>query len=467
MIKGHAKIELTDVKTGEKQVVEHDNLFTDGLKKQIEYITNLTTRLNNTGYNNAQVLNSYFTPLSNNALGGIMLFEDTITENVNSYAIPENNIVVGYASDDGYSGDDTMRGSRNTTETESGTTGNKDYIKYVWDFSTSQANGQISCLSLVPVGAGKGFGAITDYVFRPLFSLNINGLGITNVVDFSVDTAVVVTNASFNSAESKVTFTKIQLDALYDYRLNNVFPTDTATRKVLSEAEVTIPAGTGSDIGMGFSTFNFTDPMITPHGAYYYIIQSQFQNKSGGGYAEVIALARIKKNNLSFDSDFGVKFGWADSAVNYSFAQITSGQNYAGILNGKLYHIDEYQKACWDIDTMESVQLSEEVSSSSAYSNPVCDGNGFLFTIGSGSSPGWVLFNDGQRMRVAAQSIIGYSNWSGVTNPYGGLVTKDYNHQQLVFAAIRSYLATVNNLDTPVTKTSGQTMKITYTLQEV
>ena len=49
-----------------------------------------------------------------------------------------------------------------------------------------------------------------------------------------------------------------------------------------------------------------------------------------------------------------------------------------------------------------------------------------------------------------------YQLWANSYSPYNGL-----------YLFVRTpYLATINNLSTPVTKTSDRTMKVTYTITE-
>ena len=135
MLKGHTKIELIN-EDGSKKTVEHDNMITtavDHFLKSYRGELPPILKMSNNG-------DSY----AKNLFGGIMLFDDTLSSNADEYFIPSTKIT-GYASQDAYAGLDVARGSFN--ESESGLQDNGSY-KFVWDFTTAQANGKIQSLGL-------------------------------------------------------------------------------------------------------------------------------------------------------------------------------------------------------------------------------------------------------------------------------------------------------------------------------
>lgn len=103
---------------------------------------------------------SQLTPVYDHALGGVLLFPEPITEDVNNIYAPANNQPVAIGSNDGYTGEDARRGSFNSIDSgiihEEGT--NKELgFRYVWDFPTSAGNGPISCICLTSVFGGAGY----------------------------------------------------------------------------------------------------------------------------------------------------------------------------------------------------------------------------------------------------------------------------------------------------------------------
>ena len=133
MIKGKATIELFDAKTGElQQRTEDHNLVTNALK----YVMNICAA-------EGADLDDQIFPIARVALGGILLFDDTLEESVDNVYMPTGNVhLVGYA-DRSVNTSDKHRGSYNSVE--SGKT--DDGYKSVWDFGTSQANGTIKSIA--------------------------------------------------------------------------------------------------------------------------------------------------------------------------------------------------------------------------------------------------------------------------------------------------------------------------------
>ena len=139
MIKGHTKIELFNAKTGElERKIEKDNLVTKAVQELIAFQTMI-----------GRSMNSNVFPIAKNALGGIMLFDSKLTEDVNNTNFPTESKLVGYASRDTNT-DDAMRGSLNAIETHKTDTG---YVS-VWDFGTAQANGTVQAVALTSAYAG-------------------------------------------------------------------------------------------------------------------------------------------------------------------------------------------------------------------------------------------------------------------------------------------------------------------------
>lgn len=154
MLKGHATIELTDVETGEKQVIDHDNLVTKGLEHFLQHkflgVKNILLcdeiNVNYIGYTFKSSRNLEFS-IRKKLFNGLFLFEDTQEENENNYIINTANRIIGKGGTTAYTGGDTLRGSFSAVDSGEQEDGS---MKYVWDFNPSQANGKISSLSLVP-----------------------------------------------------------------------------------------------------------------------------------------------------------------------------------------------------------------------------------------------------------------------------------------------------------------------------
>lgn len=162
-LKGHTTIELTDVNTGKKEVHEDDNLITNAISEIL-------------GYHGSCLLFSAYDVFASNdysqfspllkLTGGLLLFDSAIEENPATLRAPAGVSLVGCASGISYNGVNTTAGSYN--KAESGKVDNG--YKHVWDFGTSQANGQIACACLTTMAGGKITSGspifYNDYMFK-------------------------------------------------------------------------------------------------------------------------------------------------------------------------------------------------------------------------------------------------------------------------------------------------------------
>lgn len=141
-LKGHAKIELTDVKTGDKRVIEHGNMVTNGFLKLFNKRGMFTSPFESSNFfENKNTLHV------KELFGGLYLFDGTLNNDADDYSIPSDVSCVGYASNVSNSSINNMLGSFN--KTESGKQDDGSY-RFVWDFATNQANGEIASLALTP-----------------------------------------------------------------------------------------------------------------------------------------------------------------------------------------------------------------------------------------------------------------------------------------------------------------------------
>lgn len=192
--KGKSIIELTDVNTGEVEVHEDENMVTNALATVFSELANGI--IYGLGYrscgNWALNFNRHskfgMLPVYGYGIGGILLFEAPQTEDPNHIYPKGTDVLTGYAGNIVNSAQaDNKLGSmdlQNSGPVENG-------YKFVWDFTTEQANGIISCLALTTGASGRiglgntiSFGtdlrAIYPYdtspadytgLFRPVFNL--------------------------------------------------------------------------------------------------------------------------------------------------------------------------------------------------------------------------------------------------------------------------------------------------------
>ena len=134
-IKGKTTFELTDVNTGEVEIIEDNNMVTNALQ---EFMLTYGV-FNKSIFIDDNMTNALYSSL----LGGLFLFDTALDEDVDNTFMPAGVKMIGNGSRGvSNSGAVTELGSYNSTESGVQSDGS---IKFVYDFSTAQANGTISC----------------------------------------------------------------------------------------------------------------------------------------------------------------------------------------------------------------------------------------------------------------------------------------------------------------------------------
>lgn len=149
-MKGKSIIQMINPSTKKvEEQFENKNIITNAIKNAF-YLPPQWQRglLNSSGIIDWQ---NKLCPLNRNGLGGILLWDETIPENVETVYPPMSVNNVGFAGGN-YSGVNAFKGTLNAIETVELSNGWRN----VWDFDTSKCNGQtIKSLSLTHVNCGN------------------------------------------------------------------------------------------------------------------------------------------------------------------------------------------------------------------------------------------------------------------------------------------------------------------------
>ena len=152
MLHGHTKIELTNVKTGAKKIVEHDNYMTNWLRDVLTPDIYGNTILSTDLYQDRPEFSKAM------LFGGVVLFEDVLSSgDPDDYLFPLNNKMIAHGSNLAYAGTDLTMGSFNSGLSVIG----EDEATFIWDFTQERGNGTISALGLTNIYgglAGSGHG---------------------------------------------------------------------------------------------------------------------------------------------------------------------------------------------------------------------------------------------------------------------------------------------------------------------
>ena len=462
-MKGHSKIELTDVNTGKKEVHENDNMVTNALKY---FLADYCTAHNCLIDSNIRNKNIWKT-----LLGGIMLFDSALEEDVDNVLPHAGMKMVGngcYGVSN--SGSVTELGSFNTSESGVQSDGS---VKLVFDFSTAQANGTIkSCALTSNAGGAIGIGNGTSGTF---FSSAPTGCDGLNIFETYLGTYLNLYHPDYSSSNTSSSgFSLVYADAInnfllweYDhspkskgtiefrkYGINlskfNVKYSNTLSNNLLDTITVTVPDDLKTYLNSA-SSFYCSDPIVC--GKNYYRVYSMTEKIATNGEFYILKIDADMNPTLTKmynTTGYPLLVAYCNAVINDEWLLIPTTSatykhyaikisdstivkylgtwtpsSYAGGYSYNNVYIDTVNTGARFVDVKNATSYRmSETSGSYAHRYTQCIGNPLLFAHGYGGS---------------GDNYIRFMRYCG-------------------------YLATINNLSTPVTKTASQTMKITYTL---
>lgn len=463
MLKGTTRIELTDVNTGEVEVHENYNMVTNALRDVLKPL-GLCKRPSR--------FLSDFTPYYQKLLGGILCFDKEIPENANDYYPPADAALIGCAAYGVQNNTkNTFRGGFNQTESEVNL---KDrYVKYVYDFATSQANGTIASVCLTHKNGGFTSYGSKNAVYTTDYSL------MQSIAEDSLQYVYPDrTGANTSSKFSGMTMGKTELIFLIDREkdcayylkfvdkkhvhitkrrtflktvsiLDNVYNT-----KPLIE-EIEIPE-LGTELKIGYWGYNY-DPATD---CLYICTHADYSVAPGTAYL----VTEIKMDTWKVKQY---------EVTNTTEKTLRSDSNWQMIVtDGYLYvkgYESPYELYKIQITNPANAVQFKRINTSNILGVPKVIINGRIYYDNYGEQ---LLIANTETNEIMTPEAKSFFNTSRQVN-----VTPVRNEPLLYFCdegtystygwyMMCNYLATINNLDTPVTKTADKTMKITYILQE-
>lgn len=466
-LKGHTKIQLFDAKTGELvQETNDDNMVTNAVSRLInpplDFLVekvSLNTVLSKT------------LPIQTVGMGGVMVFSNKIEENANHVLADNSDVPIGHAGS-AYSGTNKNRGTYNTNESKVLSNGYRN----VWDFGTDRANGDISCVCLTnKIGGDVGIDGknesqygttmvstelifqTPDAYYRPVAVvakgkvcaayMNYTTLKLRYYQGFDSDKIPLAKSSSVGSASYKdVSIAFDNFYNTYERDLTNFYVDDEGILKVFNSNYTDLGKGnyqydvyygsanilTGTKleekkITVDFSTF--------PSGRYT-VGTTGYQAHSYFGISGVTKKYIVAMARLANPSDNNYPYEKILLDYNGKFVKFFSDKHWNSVSTNVCY--DTYSK---NLQYNGALWMNED---------------GLLVYRSN------IKFNDNnyssERMMYCYKDIYPFrlGGYYYSSSTYGGILLYiDY-----------TYLATINNLATTVTKTSGQTMKITYDLTE-
>lgn len=484
MLKGTTKIELTDVTTGETEVIEKHNTITGALQEMFNptlgHLTSEATLLSN--------LPAYTT-----LLGGLLLFDGRIEGDPLPLFAPDNVKLVGcarynYANTLGsiYMGSYDVNESVLSPQTK--------MAKLVYNFTQSQANGTINSICLTHRNGGAG-------VYRSDFTLKALAVRLADTVYTSPTNKV-----TRNTKDRSVSFTSygsneylflvdIDNDVAYYFRVPAANTLNIVKRRMgLKQFSV---FGNNQYI-IGVTTITLTTNLNLNHNTYnfdlddgaLYIMSASSTAVSAGGSCTVtkIMLNDTIATQYTLTNKHTAPVYIATGYVHRGNLYMTAGGTPV-VISGKTTHKFEVVRHPLSGGAATTHGFAtNSTNNSAAAPRPMYAADGRMYWQGyfdTTSGTGGLQVTDGNATPDDLNTTtcgIDVLDYAQAGSNYPITCTAVLNHPMLKYLSAHNsgggvftegfyflshYLATVNNLATPIVKAPTQTMKITYTIQEV
>ena len=440
--KGETTIQLFNAKTGELECETHDcNMVTNAVENLLNPPIDLMFSNDRTFYDCYDKI----MPLGEKAFAGVVLLSNFKEENADKFMLDENDKIVGHAGEN-YSGTNNLRGTLNTNESKKLENG----YKWVWDFASDRAVGDISCVGLTHIRNGNA----AKYNGTDNIGGNIT-IGSTNAY-YSYGLLVGIVQKGLYCFIKYTDTTYKNIQSTYARRLNRdkISLKDTPSYTAGFTVEKTININTNYAYGSSIYYYSWVDEngILTLNNSGYTDSDNLYYCKINILTGELIGEYTLTLQNpdeilSSTNTSLFRVFG--NYVITRSYLVNSSGNRYVyGIfsLDGQYIKHSVY---AWS-------SLPDDSCYYDRYKKALYFGSDEFFTLSGETIFSRRLYYNSysQYTMYYYEPTAPYFIWSGSSN---------YN---LILGIDTSYLATINNLSTTVTKTNGQTMKVTYTITE-
>lgn len=502
-LKGHTTIELRNVETGEVKKYEDDNMFTNAIAKMVNFAIK-----HSLGANPLDVLTTHWY----NLLGGLVLFDTALTESADNIYAPAGVTPVGYGQVGNTNSYQSMNewGTYNSQESDTSAT---DQKVFVWDFSTSHANGTIASVCLTHRNAGMaGFGmknmVIVDTNTRGDISVGTGiiasskgrqgrsnsdyGLVGSNLslndgsyMDFCID-SVNDLRYQFKVCLDGLSVIKVSLspekfDIFRGSTYYQSYDEDTYSEtftgsyfyhcynpdeKVLyfwTTSTDTVSFGSGGvDVYIHKFDMSGSTPTLTKNWKRLQVSNYETYNSFVIKSSAIYVIGRATSGGYFCIKKFDTSSGTVTTVKTLVQAEIPYGYSFYGSYNRKPFIINGLMFVPAVINSVSGSSVYHAVvvdtsDDSFRFTNVVMNGYSYSYPYMPGTHIPPI-----DKTQIVFGSILnsGEQNDTMLTlNSSGGDSTTNGN----LFAPIQ-YLGTINNLSEAIVKTAQQTMKVTYTI---
>ena len=451
-IKGRTIIELTDVRTGEVRKFEDDNAFMD---------SNIEQKFRNFGIFQTSVLENFAsTPLWQKLCGGLLLLDSVVDANANFIALGQKMTGRGYYGSSN-NGSPVNLGSWNATESAV----SSNAVQMVYDFTTSQGNGDIKAVCLTSDYCGRiGLGNQDDDYNVSLrvspndwqgFNTSYAPTGIRNGFGFDGD---------FVYCNPVLDGTSLTIDKRYaNAKKVDLIHTLTGTYTA-GTISVTLPSAMTHTQNLRLRQVSTTKLVLIGYtsattNAFSVAVIDISGSTPTATVTEITGMDKAGETELDWGYNLADCIG-VDGSGNPLIAIPTFAYKPIAFLVNA------------GTGTKQAFKFADAYSAwtgqSYRYQNTICGlGNGFFMLSMNSDNvvvPGFVCdmsANSGSGSIHPCEGIVARNKLLNGLNLWNN---EKANNDDIKLCQNPFYLATINNLATPVTKTSSQTMKVTYVI---
>lgn len=205
---GKTTIQLFDAESGIlTDAVDSENIVTNAVSNVLNGALNAVLACHFNGKGRHYSLDDlYSLPSGSNIakslFGGVLIFSKSISESA-EHCIPtidEMKSFIGCANQGSSVVGNIFKGSLNSAESEIG----DNYVKFVWDFTTEQCNGDIACICLTSnVGGSQGYGFSAITASSEAHTLDFIHKGMWDLTDSTEYSSSYTHNPMFLSSFTK------------------------------------------------------------------------------------------------------------------------------------------------------------------------------------------------------------------------------------------------------------------------
>lgn len=466
MLKGKMKIELTDVNTGKTETVLEENMVTDALTQLFRPL--------GLAKDPAKWLNS-FAPYYKTLTGGLLLFDNEIPESPAQYYPPIGANLVGcavYNEQNNTMG--TLRGGFNQTESELNL---KDrYMKYVYDFTTSQANGAIACVCLSHVNGGyNSYGGKDAPQTSKALAISVGDGTLQYAYSNYTGADTGDKYSGFTVAKTELLFLiDRETDSAYYFRIDSVNGITIIRRRAYLKAVSLLENPYNQKAHIEETVISLNTPLpSTSYVSYFfdtadsslYVVSSEKSTLAPNASVLITKIHaldwKVTQRNLTNTSS--VTLG-------------TSGTRFAAVHNGYLFlrlSATPYDLYKFEIGNEANCVKLKDIDFTTFSGTPAFAINGriyYEYPDGSSTCKLYVVNTEKNEIMHAELGCVYNTGraycYTPVLNEPMLWFASAGNYTTGDFVFLANYLATINNLSDPVTKTADKTMKVTYIIQE-